>query len=180
MQSMSKAEVYSAPPGEVCLTGAASSVLHHVTRISWSNTQQIPAHRTMGAYTVSDHIIQNPASVSITMTVPVEDMHILDALYRNREITSLITPYRVLSQCVISDLQVVEGTSIDTYAVTLKVQELMTASVNSASESLEIVRAKSAAAVQAGTAESPTKASAGDAQHAVVIDLRHAVSEFAG
>ncbi|ADN36206.1 hypothetical protein Mpet_1447 [Methanolacinia petrolearia DSM 11571] len=132
------------------------TVLETVSEVSYSDSLEVPQHKTAAQYSISDHIIRNPVSVTLKMTVLKDDIDTLVSLKNQKKRLKFISETRVVDTVVISALNYSEGTSINTCSATLKLQEVITAKVESASESLEILTAKPEESVTAsGSSSSP-------------------------
>ncbi len=131
------------------INSGAQSVLQTVSEVAYSDALDVPMHKTAAQFSVSDHIIQNPVSVSLKMTVLKKDIEALLTLKKQKKKLKFISETRVLDNVVISALNYTEGSSITACSVTLKLQEIIIAKVESASESLDILQDKSEDTVKA-------------------------------
>lgn len=140
----------------VLICDGVNTVLETVSEVSYSDSLDVPQHKTTAQYSISDHIIQNPVSVTLKMTVLKDDIDTLVSLKNRKKRLKFISETRSVDTVVISALNYSEGSSINTCSATLKLQEIITATVKSASESLEILTAKQEGSVTAsGSSCSP-------------------------
>ena len=140
----------------VLICDGINTVLETVSEVSYSDSLDVPQHKTTAQYSISDHIIQNPVSVTLKMTVLKDDIDTLVSLKNQKKRLKFISETRSVDTVVISALNYSEGSSINTCSATLKLQEIITATVESTSESLEILTAKQEESVTAsGSSCSP-------------------------
>ncbi|MBN2734713.1 MAG: hypothetical protein JXQ82_07655 [Methanomicrobiaceae archaeon] len=138
------------PTEDIMLTDSGvQNILQTVAEVAYSDTLNVPLHKTAAEYSVSDHIIQNPVTVSLKLTVLKEEIEALRALKDQKKKLKFISETRVLENIVISAMNYTEGSSITACSMTLKLQEIITAKVESASESLDILQGKSEGSVTA-------------------------------
>jgi hypothetical protein len=140
----------------VLISDGVKTVLETVSEVAYSDSLEVPQHKTAAQYSISDHIIQNPVSVTLKMTVLKDDIDTLISLKDRKKRLKFISETRVVDTVVISGLNYSEGMSINTCSATLRLQEIITAKVESSSESLDILTAKQEESVTAsGSSRSP-------------------------
>ena len=130
------------------------TVLETVSEVAYTDTLDVPQHKTAAQYSISDHVIQNPLSISVKMTVLKDELDTLIDLKNQKERLTFISETRVVDTVVISGLNYSEGTSINTCNATLKLQEIITAKVETTSESLDALTTKSETSVAASSSAS--------------------------
>ncbi len=142
---------------EILLIGDAGNfVLESVASISYTDTLDVPQHKTADGYSIHDHILQNPVGVSVNMTVPNADFAKLVALKDKRSILRFVSATRSLERVVISALSNAENGYIDTTTVNMKLQEIVYATAKASSESLEILKNASESRTHSeGAAQTP-------------------------
>lgn len=135
---------------DIMLTDSgAQTILQTVAEVAYSDSLDVPMHKTAAGYSVSDHIIQNPISVSLKLIVLKEEIESLISLKNEKKRLKFISDTRVVENVVISGLNYTEGLSENTCPAVLKLQEVIIAKIESASESLDILKPKSEESVTA-------------------------------
>lgn len=134
------------------IRGSAGTVLQTVSEVTYTDTLDIPQHKTAAQYAVEDHIIQNPISVQLKLTILKDDLQDLLDLKEKKERLKFISETRMIESVAIAALNHTEGESENTCNLTLKLQEVIVARVETASESLDILQARAEGSISASNA----------------------------
>ena len=146
---------------EILLIGDGGDfVLESVASISYTDTLDVPQHKTADGYSIHDHILQNPLTVTVNMTVPNKDFAKLVAVKDKKSILRFVSATRSLERVVISALSNAEKDYFDNTTVSMKLQEIVYATAKVSSESLEILKNSSESQTHSqGAAQSPQSVS---------------------
>lgn len=156
------------------------TVLETVSEVAYTDTLDVPQHKTAAQYSVSDHVIQNPLSVSLKMTVLKDELDTLIDLKDQKERMTFISETRVVDSVVITALNYTEGLLINTVNVTMKLQEIITAKIETTSESLDALTAKSESSVAASSSASELEAKYSSDDIAEIEHLGYSIKGLAG